>query len=181
MTNLDASRSKLKKLEESDTSMKSQLNGLQEGIKERDRNLTRMREQVKHYLAFAETSVIGVRPDNNAEVENSTEVVVALKDDLEKISKELKNAKEEIRCLNSHNSELKGQLEVLSSQTRESSLARPSPDENGREHYHDGDGDLSSVSSTTSVSVEESHSESKSQKKANLLSEVALLASKALK
>ena len=61
--------------------MKSQLNGLQEGIKERDRNLTRMREQVKHYLAFAETSVIGVRPDNNAEVENSTEVVVALKDD----------------------------------------------------------------------------------------------------
>ena len=59
MTSLDASRSKLKKLEESDTSMKSQLNGLQEGIKERDRNLTRMREQVKHYLAFAETSAIG--------------------------------------------------------------------------------------------------------------------------
>ena len=51
-----------------------------------------------------------------------------------------------------------GQLEVLSSQTRESSLARPSssPDENGREHYVD-DGDLSSVSSNTSVSVEESH------------------------
>ena len=51
-----------------------------------------------------------------------------------------------------------GQLEVLSSQTRESSLARPSssPDENGREHYGD-DGDLSSVSSNTSVSVEESH------------------------
>jgi len=160
ITNLDASRSKLKKLEESDASMKSQLNGLQEGIKERDRNLTRMREQVKHYLAFAETSAIGVRPeDNNAsEVENSIEVIDALKDDLEKISNELKNAKEEIRCLNSHNSELKGQLEVLSSQTRESSLARPSssPDENGREHYGD-DGDLSSVSSNTSVSVEESH------------------------
>ena len=84
-----------------------------------------------------------------------------MKDDLEKINNELKNAKEEIRCLNSHNSELKGQLEVLSSQTRESSLARPSStDENGREHYHVGDdGDLSSVSSNTSVSVEESHSE----------------------
>ena len=81
-----------------------------------------------------------------------------MKDDLEKINNELKNAKEEIRCLNSHNSELKGQLEVLSSQTRESSLARPSSaDENG---YRVGDdGDLSSVSSNTSVSVEESHSE----------------------
>ena len=65
-------------------------------------------KELKLYFRFP--SPIGVRPeDNNAsEVENSIEVIDALKDDLEKISNELKNAKEEIRCLNSHNSELKG-------------------------------------------------------------------------
>lgn len=53
MTQLDFSHSKMKMLEESESSAKQQLNGLQEGIKERDRNLNRMREQVKHYHAFA--------------------------------------------------------------------------------------------------------------------------------
>jgi len=111
MTKLDESATMMKSLAESESSLKSQVNTMQEGIKERDRNIQRMKDQMKHYVAFAETSALGRQNDDE---------IAYLQDNYNKLMTDLVDAKEEIRCLNSHNSELKGQLEVLSSQTRES-------------------------------------------------------------
>ena len=144
MTKLDESATMMKSLAESESSLKSQVNTMQEGIKERDRNIQRMKDQMKHYVAFAETSALGRQNDDE---------IAYLQDNYNKLMTDLVDAKEEIRCLNSHNSELKGQLEVLSSQTRESSMARPTPDaENG---HHE---DLSTGSPSTSSSSASSSS-----------------------
>ena len=57
MTELDEVKSKAKKTEDSEEDLKQQMQGLHEAIKERDRNLARMKEQVKYYVAFAEHSI----------------------------------------------------------------------------------------------------------------------------
>ena len=57
MTELDDVKSKSKKIEDSEEDLKHQMQGLHEAIKERDRNLAKMKEQVKYYVAFAEHSI----------------------------------------------------------------------------------------------------------------------------
>ena len=78
-----------------------------DGIKERDRNMAAMKEQMKYYINFAENSIHGHLDGKprNMEAEHEAQV--------ETLVKEMQVAKEEIRILNSHNSELRSQLEVL--------------------------------------------------------------------
>ena len=127
--------------------MQSRLQGLQEGIKERDRNLARMKEQVKYYIAFAEHSArgkAGIVADNEVK-------------DLEVLVKELQDAKEEVRSLSSHNSELQSQLQVLSSRTRENSSAGlVTPDHESIENGHES---LSTTSSSSDSNPDTNHVE----------------------
>ena len=131
--------------------MQSRLQGLQEGIKERDRNLARMKEQVKYYIAFAEHSArgkAGIVADNEVK-------------DLEVLVKELQDAKEEVRSLSSHNSELQSQLQVLSSRTRENSSAGlVTPDHEGIENGHES---LSTTSSCSDSNPDANHVEVKDE------------------
>ena len=96
-----------------------------DGIKERDRNITAMKEQMKYYINFAENSIHGHldgKPRNmEAEHEEQVETLV----------KEMQLAKEEIRNLNSHNSELRSQLEVLAATTPAQSSARSTRENSG--------------------------------------------------
>ena len=66
-----------------------------------------MKEQMKYYINFAENSIHGHLDGKprNMEAEHEAQV--------ETLVKEMQVAKEEIRILNSHNSELRSQLEVL--------------------------------------------------------------------
>ena len=144
MTELDTAKSKLSQFQQSDTSTKSLLNGLQESVKERDRVIQQLKDQIKYYVAFAEHSV-KTRPedglpgnsedigDSSSDHSNENEEE---KPDLDNLLQELQTCRDEIRCLNSHNSELKSQLEVISSQI----------DHNGH-----GDSRLSRSLSTTST------------------------------
>ncbi len=70
---------------------------------------------------------------------------------------------EQIRCLNSHNSELRSQIEVLSSPTREhSNSPRTAAGEEGMRHSSSAmseDGDSSESSSSSSSSMEETSAE----------------------
>ena len=100
-------------------------------------------ENYNDFFLFKETSALGRAGQEKDEDYN------LLRANYDKSCSELELAKEEIRCLGSQNSELKSQIEVLSSETRESSLARPTPDEN----VH---GDFSSVSSSSSTSIDAS-------------------------
>ena len=63
MTELDTAKSKLSQFQQSDTSTKSLLNGLQESVKERDRIIQQLKDQIKYYVAFAEHSV-KTRPED---------------------------------------------------------------------------------------------------------------------
>ena len=93
MTELDESIVKLRKLEESETSTQSLVTGLQNSIKERDRSIKGLKEQVKYYAAFAEQSAIqGGHPP-----------------DAEFIS-QLQDAKEKLENLTMENVELKNKL-----------------------------------------------------------------------
>ena len=142
LTELEDAKSSLKKLEESEDSQKSILNGLQESIKERDRNINRLKDQIKYYVAFAENSFKSQPNDDDKSVE------IQDGNSLEKLMKDLSEANEEVRSLRSHNLELKSQLEVIASQTREnSSLGNTT--ENGLENGHDHR--LSSSSSSSSA------------------------------
>jgi len=148
MTELDTAKSKLSQFQQSDTSTKSLLNGLQESVKERDRIIQQLKDQIKYYVAFAEHSV-KTRPedglpgnsedigDSSSDHSNDHEEEKPDQNNLDNLLQELQTCRDEIRCLNSHNSELKSQLEVISSQT----------DHNGH-----GDSRLSCSLSTTSTS-----------------------------
>lgn len=112
---LDNLRAKHAITEEAEATLKMEVKGLTEGVNERERNLNRMRDQMKYYIAFAENSInghldSGPRGPNTADQER-----------LLGLTKELEEAKEAMRCLRSHNSELKSQLEVLASRTRDNS------------------------------------------------------------
>ena len=140
LTELDSAKTKINQFQQSDTSTKSLLNGLQESVKERDRTIQQLKEQIKYYVAFAEHSV----KNGRQELDESTDLEGgASNEEKEKeeqnvditLIEELKTCREEIRCLNSHNSELKSQLEVISSQID-----------------HNGDRLSCSSSSTTSTS-----------------------------
>ena len=141
MTELDTAKSKLSQFQQSDSSTKSLLNGLQESVKERDRVIQQLKDQIKYYVAFAEHS-IKTRPEDGLPG-NSEDIGDSSSDDREEekpdqnnLLQELQTCRDEIRCLNSHNSELKSQLEVISSQI----------DHNGH-----GDSRLSCSLSTTST------------------------------
>ena len=96
-----------------------------DGIKERDRNMTAMKEQMKYYINFAENSIHGHLDGKprNMEAEHEAQV--------EALVKEMQLAKEEIRNLSSHNSELRSQLEVLAASTTEQSSARSTRENSG--------------------------------------------------
>ena len=97
----------MKKSDDSESSLRSLHNGLLETVKERDRTINRLKDQAKYYVAFAEQSVnIPVGESRDDQTIDPSNIV-----------KELAEAKEEIRCLISHNSELKSQLEVILSKT----------------------------------------------------------------
>ena len=96
-----------------------------DGIKERDRNMTAMKEQMKYYINFAENSIHGHLDGKprNMEAEHEAQV--------EALVKEMQLAKEEIRNLSSHNSELRSQLEVLAASATEQSSARSTRENSG--------------------------------------------------
>ena len=145
LTELDNAKTKMNQLQQSETSTKSLLNGLQESVKERDRTIHQLKEQIKYYVAFAEHSVKN-RQDLSvtADVEEANEGKEEGQN-LDNLLQELQTCREEIRCLNSHNSELKSQLEVISSHI----------DHNG----HNGDRLSCSSSSSTTISSSEDSKE----------------------
>ena len=92
--------------------------------------MSAMKEQMKYYINFAENSIHGHLDGKprNMEAEHEAQV--------ESLVKEMQIAKEQIRNLNSHNSELRSQLEVLAAtatapssaqSTRESSRGLNTP------------------------------------------------------
>lgn len=70
ITDLDATLSKVKKFEVAEDTSQKQIKALQEAIKERDRNLSAVRDQIKYYTAFAEHSIKGSNA-NNASIDAS--------------------------------------------------------------------------------------------------------------
>ena len=114
MNELDAAQSKAKKSEDLEHDLKQQLQGMQESVKERDRNLAAMRDQIKYYVAFAEHSISNPKTpvaENSAENENQESSSL---EHLNNLVKELQDAKDEIQSLSSTNVELKRQLDSMS-------------------------------------------------------------------
>ena len=113
MNELDAAQSKVKKSEDLEHDLKQQLQGMQESVKERDRNLAAMRDQIKYYVAFAEHSISNSKttvPGNSSENENQESSL----EHLNNLVKELQDAKAEIQSLSSTNIDLKRQLDSIS-------------------------------------------------------------------
>lgn len=108
---------------ESLSGAEGQIKGLQEAIREREVTISTMRNQIKY-----------LENEINKETDRETVSVGG------EVYAELTQAREYIRSLNSVNSELRSQMEVLSSRTRECSESR-SP--SARERSHSG-GSLSS-------------------------------------
>ena len=122
---LDNIKKKFEKSKEDEIKLNTELTGLRDGIKERDRNMTAMKEQMKYYINFAENSIHGHLDGKprNMEAEHEAQV--------ETLVKEMQIAKEEIRNLNSHNSELRSQLEVLAATATAQSSARSTRENSG--------------------------------------------------
>merc|ERR1719489_368429 len=116
---LDNLKRKTKAFEEAEKATSLELKGLREAVRERDRSIGQLREQIKYYINFAENSIHG---HLDGKPRNTT---AQHEQQVERLVKELQEAKETIRCLNSHNSELKSQLEVLAQRTRENSETTP--------------------------------------------------------
>ena len=121
MNELDAAQSKAKKSADLEHDLKQQLQGMNEAVKERDRNLAAMKEQIKYYVAFAEHSISNPKPtsvsgnaDNESQENSSLEHV-------NNLVKDLQEAKAEIQSLSSVNLELKSQLDSMASSTSSSS------------------------------------------------------------
>lgn len=114
VSELDSVLSMRARQEKEENALRMEISGLHASIAERDRSINHMREQMKYYIAFAENSISG-------NLESGPRDPGGDKEHMKKLISELQNAKEEIRSLNSHNSELRSQLEVLSSRTRDSS------------------------------------------------------------
>jgi chaperonin cofactor prefoldin len=93
LTEYDNATAKIRNLEESESTLKTQVDSLQEGVKERDRNMNKMREQMKYYIAFAENSING-HLDSGPREENET-------NQLQKLIKELQEAQVRIIRLDS--------------------------------------------------------------------------------
>ncbi len=137
MNEYDAVKAKFAKIEESEASRTIQIQGLEAAVKEKDRNLNRMRDQMKYYVAFAENSIhgrldSGLLKDSDGEDNENAEAINnggrEAETQFKKMVEELQNANDQIRSLNSQNSELKSQIEVLSSQTRDNSSAGFTPE-----------------------------------------------------
>lgn len=96
-----------------------------DGIKERDRNTAAMKEQMKYYINFAENSIHGHLDGKQRNMEAEHEAQV------EALVKEVQGAKEDIRILSSHNSELRSQLEVLAATATTQSSAQSTRESSG--------------------------------------------------
>ena len=148
MTELDDTKASLKKIEASESSHQNIVNGLQESIKERDRNINRLKDQIKYYVAFAEHTFKSQPGDNKGQSNELNQ------SSLEELLKELQDAKEEVRSVRSQNMELKSQLEVIASQTREnSSLGNVT--ENGHERLSSSSPSSTSSSDSQEISQDE--------------------------
>ena len=79
-------------LEEDEASLKIQVQGLQEAVKEKDRSVNRMRDQMKYYIAFAENSIHG-RLDSGQLKDAHGESNESGEDQLHNMIEELHNAK----------------------------------------------------------------------------------------
>ena len=84
-----------------------------------------MKEQMKYYINFAENSIHGHLDGKprNMEAEHEAQV--------EALVKEMQVAKEDIRILSSHNSELRSQLEVLAATATTQSSAQSTRESSG--------------------------------------------------
>ena len=129
MNELDAAQSKAKKSADLEHDLKQQLQGMNEAVKERDRNLAAMKEQIKYYVAFAEHSISNPKPasvsgnaDNESQENSSLEHV-------NNLVKDLQEAKAEIQSLSSVNLELKRQLDRDSMANGDSSTSSSSSED----------------------------------------------------
>ena len=121
MNELDAAQSKAKKSADLEHDLKQQLQGMNEAVKERDRNLAAMKEQIKYYVAFAEHSISNPKPasvSGNADSESQENSSL---EHVNNLVKDLQEAKAEIQSLSSVNLELKSQLDSMASSTSSSS------------------------------------------------------------
>ena len=131
-------------------SLRGEVSALREAVRERDRAVDQLKQQMKYYVAFAENSLQGrATPPTTAEEE--------LEKERDRLEEELKEAREQIRGLNSHNSELRSQIEVLSSPTREhSNSPKTDREEEEEEEGHSRHSCSSAMSEDADSSAEES-------------------------
>ncbi|XP_023334913.1 golgin subfamily A member 2 isoform X1 [Eurytemora carolleeae] len=118
---LEDYKRQVEKLSSSD----SQIKGLQESLRERDVAISSMKNQIKYLESVSQ-------PGNSSPEYTTATVDTDLKQ-LELTLADLQRATEEIRGLHSINSELRSQLEVLSSRTRECSESRSPSSRTGQE------------------------------------------------
>ena len=120
--------------------VQAELAARDEAIKEKDILIGGLRQEVKHL-----TDQLLRRPEQEGETNNDNEMFLLRE-------RELEQAREVIRSLNSQNSELRSKLEVLSSNTRECSETRSNTSE---EINQEEMADTSFSESSSSESFEE--------------------------
>jgi len=111
------------------SNVQAEISARDEAVKERDIMLTNMRNQVR----YLEEEVSRRKTPDREEGRNVDPVKVEENAELINIEKELYQARDMIRNLNSQNSELRSKLEVLSSNTRDCSESRCNSSSDGRD------------------------------------------------
>lgn len=106
------------------TNVEAEIAARDEAVKEREIMLTNMKNQVRY---LEEELSRRKTPDQNMDTLQNEE-----REELSNIEKELYQANDMIRSLNSQNSELRSKLEVLSSRTRDCSESRCNSSSDGR-------------------------------------------------
>jgi len=110
------------------SNIQAEITARDEAVKEKEIMLTNIRNQVK----YLEEELRRRRTPDREEYSNVAAINIEENEDFISIEKELYQAKEMIRNLNSQNSELRSKLEVLSSNTRDCSESRCNSSSDGR-------------------------------------------------
>merc|ERR1711892_943719 len=110
------------------SNIQAEITARDEAVKEKEIMLTNIRNRVK----YLEEELRRRRTPDREEYSNVAAINLEENEDFISIEKELYQAKEMIRNLNSQNSELRSKLEVLSSNTRDCSESRCNSSSDGR-------------------------------------------------